>query len=196
MVQDGENILAGTTNDPWLRGVRTYLQARLHTARRLLVYICCSMHTIRDHRETPKYHTAQFLHCMLSAVGVLRHWYMNTNILLTRASERQAGTRMQDVTLHLAPVQAHAYNSSTSAALWEALSSALGRNVGAWMEGWTYRAGYPLLEVTLGGLSNSDVFLVQVRPQMAVVNQALFALSKTSCMDGGFQEQLPHSLTL
>ena len=45
MVQDGENILAGTTNDPWLRGVHTYLQARLHIAtRRCLVHICCSMH--------------------------------------------------------------------------------------------------------------------------------------------------------
>ena len=71
-------------------------------------------------------------------------------------------SRNQQEVPHPLPVQARAYNSSTSAALWEALSSALGRNVGAWMEGWTYRAGYPVLEVTLGGLTNSDVFLVQV----------------------------------
>jgi aminopeptidase N len=82
-VQDGENIMYGTGDDPFLRGVRMYLQN-------------------------------------------------------------------------------HKYNTSTSADLWEALSSAVGRNVGAWMHGWTFQKGYPLVHVSLGGVTNRDVFVLQV----------------------------------
>lgn len=82
-VQDGENIMYGTGDDPFLRGVRMYLQN-------------------------------------------------------------------------------HKYNTSTSAELWEALSSAVGRNVGAWMHGWTFQKGYPLVHVSLGGVTNRDVFVLQV----------------------------------
>jgi aminopeptidase N len=83
--QDGENILRGTVEDPFIRGVHTYLRA-------------------------------------------------------------------------------HSFNTSTSAALWEAMSSAVGRNVGAWMHQWTYEKGYPLVHVQLGGLTNRDVTVVQVAP--------------------------------
>ena len=59
-------------------------------------------------------------------------------------------------------LQAHAYNTSASGQLWQALSAAAGRNVGAWMQGWTYRAGYPLVEVSLGGPQGRDLLLSQV----------------------------------
>ncbi|BDA42905.1 Aminopeptidase N [Coccomyxa sp. Obi] len=82
LLQDGENILYGTGDDPFMKGVRTYLKA-------------------------------------------------------------------------------HEYNTSTSTDLWEALSTAVGRNVGAWMHGWTFQKGYPLVHVTLGGITNRDVFVLQ-----------------------------------
>jgi len=61
-VQDGKNILYGTGDDPFLKGIRTWLKARQ-------------------------------------------------------------------------------YNTSTTDQLWEALSSAVGRNVGTWMHGWSYESG-------------------------------------------------------
>lgn len=45
-VQDGENILAGTAGDPWLRGVRTYLKARGLTHTASLRDISCPVHTM------------------------------------------------------------------------------------------------------------------------------------------------------
>ena len=82
-VQDGENILYGTGDDPFLKGIRTWLKARQ-------------------------------------------------------------------------------YNTSTTDQLWEALSSAVGRNVGTWMYGWSYESGFPLVRVTLGGITNRDVSISQV----------------------------------
>lgn len=60
-------------------------------------------------------------------------------------------------------LKAHSFNTSSSALLWEAISSAVGRNVGAWMHQWTYQKGYPLVHVQLGGITNRDVMVVQVR---------------------------------
>ena len=62
-------------------------------------------------------------------------------------------------------LKAHLYNTSTSTDLWEALSTAVGHNVGAWMHGWTFQRGYPLVHVTLGGITNRDVFVLQVPPK-------------------------------
>ena len=70
-------------------------------------------------------------------------------------------------------LRAHAYNTSASGQLWQALSGAVGRNVGAWMQGWTYRAGYPLLVVSLGGPQGRDLLLSQVL--------ALFILHQHFC---------------
>lgn len=56
------------------------------------------------------------------------------------------------------------YNTSTTEHLWEAMSSAVGRNVGAWMRGWSTEMGFPLVRVTLGGITNRDVSVSQVRP--------------------------------
>lgn len=83
-MQDGENILHGTGDDAFLRGVRTWLKARQ-------------------------------------------------------------------------------YSTSTTEQLWQALSSAVGKNVGTWMHGWSYESGFPLVRVTLGGITNRDVSVSQVR---------------------------------
>lgn len=100
--QDGENILYGTGDDPFMKGVRTYLKA-------------------------------------------------------------------------------HQYNTSMSTDLWEALSTAVGRNVGAWMHGWTFQKGYPLVHVTLGGITNRDVFVLQVpsEPDGAWHNLMMHAVKGT-----------------
>ena len=63
------------------------------------------------------------------------------------------------------------YNTSTTEQLWEAMSSAVGRNVGAWMHGWSTEKGFPLVRVTLGGITDRDVSVSQVRPH-ALLKQA------------------------
>ena len=60
-------------------------------------------------------------------------------------------------------LKAHQYNTSTTDQLWEAMSSAVGRNVGTWMQGWSYQEGFPLVRVTLGGITGRDVSVSQVR---------------------------------
>ena len=59
-------------------------------------------------------------------------------------------------------LKAHQHNTSTTAQLWEAMSSAVGRNVGTWMKGWSYGKGFPLVRVTLGGITGRDVSVSQV----------------------------------
>ena len=60
-------------------------------------------------------------------------------------------------------LKARQYNTSTTDQLWAAMSSAVGRNVGAWMQGWSYERGFPLVRVTLGGITGRDVSVSQVR---------------------------------
>ena len=59
-------------------------------------------------------------------------------------------------------LKARQYNTSTTDQLWAALSSAVGRNVGTWMQGWSYQEGFPLVRVTLGGITGRDVSVSQV----------------------------------
>ena len=59
-------------------------------------------------------------------------------------------------------LKAHHSNTSTTDQFWEAMSSAVGRNVGAWMKGWSYEKGFPLVRVTLGGITGRDVSVSQV----------------------------------
>ena len=59
-------------------------------------------------------------------------------------------------------LRAHQYNTSTTDQLWAAMSSAVGRNVGAWMKGWSYQEGFPLVRVTLGGITGREVSVSQV----------------------------------
>ena len=58
-------------------------------------------------------------------------------------------------------LKAHQYNTSTTDQLWAAMSSAVGRNVGAWMKGWSYQEGFPLVRVTLGGITGREVSVSQ-----------------------------------
>lgn len=59
-------------------------------------------------------------------------------------------------------LKARQYSTSTTEQLWQALSSAVGRNVGTWMRGWSYESGFPLVRVTLGGIANRDISISQV----------------------------------
>ena len=59
-------------------------------------------------------------------------------------------------------LKAHQYSTSTTEQLWAAMSSAVGRNVGAWMQGWSYQEGFPLVRVTLGGITGREVSVSQV----------------------------------
>ena len=59
-------------------------------------------------------------------------------------------------------LKARLYGTSTTDQLWQAMSSAVGRNVGTWMHGWSYESGFPLVRVTLGGITNRDVSISQV----------------------------------
>lgn len=61
-------------------------------------------------------------------------------------------------------LQANRYQTATAAKLWAAFNEATGEDVAQWMQPWTYRSGYPLVNVTLGGASGRDVMVSQVGP--------------------------------
>jgi aminopeptidase N len=88
-------------------------------------------------------------------------------------------------------LKSHSLNTSTSGHLWEAISSAVGRNVGAWMHHWTYQKGYPLVLVHLGGVANRDVFVVQVMcpvsfaPHLTAFTHACYALHSLATAHSG-----------
>ena len=57
---------------------------------------------------------------------------------------------------------ARRFGTATAQQLWQAFSDTTGEDVSAWMQPWTYRPGYPVVTVTLGGDSGRDVLVSQV----------------------------------
>ena len=60
-------------------------------------------------------------------------------------------------------LKANQYKTTTATTLWSALSDSTGEDVTAWMQPWTYRPGFPVVDVTLGGAAGLDVMVSQVR---------------------------------
>ena len=56
----------------------------------------------------------------------------------------------------------HAYGSVTARDLWNAIGTETSENVVQLMYTWTYRPGYPVVNVTLGGPGGDSVLLSQV----------------------------------
>ena len=57
---------------------------------------------------------------------------------------------------------AHRFQTATAASLWASVSKSTGEPVDEWMQPWTYRPGYPVVTVTLGGPTQRDVLVSQV----------------------------------
>ena len=55
------------------------------------------------------------------------------------------------------------FKTTTATTLWDAFRDSTGEEVADWMHPWTYRPGYPIVTVALGGANGLDVMVSQVR---------------------------------
>lgn len=59
-------------------------------------------------------------------------------------------------------LRTYQFQTATASQLWSTLSDASGEDVSSWMQPWTYRPGFPVVNVTLGGTGGLDVMVSQV----------------------------------